>query len=76
MASYGFCSVLETQESTSAEKGPVGISVYSLILSLEIIVSGLKRTKFVFWKPVYIFSSPKIAKNTMWKQAKKSGLVI
>ncbi len=65
MAFYGFYNVLKTQESISVEKGPINIDIYSLILSLEIIVSGLKETRFILRKPIRIFSSPKITKNVI-----------
>src|SRR6266699_1365220 len=76
MAFYGFYDVLEIQESILAEGGPVDIGVYSLISSLEITASRLKGTRLVPRKPARIFSSSKVAKNVVWKQAKKSGLVI
>ena len=67
MASYRFYNILKTQESTSIEGGPIGINICSLISSLEIITSGLKRIKLIFWKPTRIFSSLKVAKNVVWK---------
>ena len=67
MAFYRFYSILETQESISADGGPVGVGVYNLISSLEIITSGLKRIRLIPWKPVRTFSSLKIAKNVIWK---------
>ncbi len=65
MAFYKFYDILKIQKSISVEKGLVGIDIYNLILSLEIITSGLKGTKFVPWKPIYIFSLLKIMKNTI-----------
>ena len=76
MASYGFYSVLKTQKSTSVERSSVDVGIYSLISSLEITASRLKGTRLVPRKPARIFSSSKVAKNVVWKQAKKSGLVI
>ncbi len=67
MAFYEFYNVLKTQESTSVKRGPIDINVYSLILSLEIIVSRLKGTRFIPRKLIHIFFSPKISKNAIWK---------
>ena len=58
-----FYNILETQESTSVERNPVNVDIYNLISNLKITTSRLKRTKFIFWKFIRIFSSPKIAKN-------------
>src|SRR6266566_3932940 len=76
MAFYKFYNVLKTQESTSVKRGLIGIDIYNLISSLEITASRLKGTRPVPRKPARIFSSSKVAKNVVWKQAKKSGLVI
>jgi len=65
MAFYRFYGVLKTQESTSVEGDLIGVDIYSLILSLEIIVSGLKGIRLILRKPTYIFSSPKVTKNTV-----------
>ena len=40
-------------------------NIYSLILSLEIIVFRLKGIKFISRKPIRIFSSLKIIKNVI-----------
>ena len=65
MASYRFYSILKTQKSISAEKGPVDIDTYNLISSLEIIMSRLKRIKLIFRKFIHIFSSSKVTKNVV-----------
>ncbi len=65
MAFYGFYNILETQESTSVERGLIDIGVYNLISSLEITTSGLKGTKFIPRKPICTFFSPKVAKNAI-----------
>ena len=65
MVFYGFYSILKTQESTLVERSSIDINIYSLISSLEITVSGLKRIKLILRKPTYIFSSSKITKNAI-----------
>ncbi len=67
MASCGFYGILETQESTSAAGGPIGIGVRNLISSLEITASGLKGIRFVSRKLIRIFSLLKVTKNVVWK---------
>ena len=63
MVFYRFYNILETQESTSIKRSPIDISIYNLILSLEITVFKLKETRFIPWKPIHIFSLSKIVKN-------------
>ena len=65
MAFYKFYDILKIQKSILVKRDPIDIDIYNLILSLEIITSGLKGTKFVPWKPIYIFSLLKIMKNTI-----------
>ncbi len=55
MAFCKFYNILEIQESTSVEKGPIDIDIYNLILNLKITASRLKGTKLILRKPIYIF---------------------
>ncbi len=63
MISYGFYNILKIQRSVLAERSSIDINIYNLTSSLKITAFRLKGTKFIFRKPTYIFSLPKIAKN-------------